>query len=64
MGQVHGRFERRSTIPGVPFLPCPDDGLEGSVRTDLTHALAGIFAKPNVTVWTSHDPKRIIELRT
>jgi hypothetical protein len=64
MGQVHGRLERCSTIPGVPFLPCPDDGLEGPVRTDLTHALAGIFAKPNVSVWTSHDPKRIIELCT
>jgi hypothetical protein len=64
MGQVHGRFERRSTIPGVPFLPGPDDGLEGSIGMDLAYALARIFAKPNISVWTSHDPKRIIELRT
>jgi hypothetical protein len=64
MGQVHGRFERRSTIPGVPFLPGPDDGLEGPIGVDLAHSLACIFAKPNVAVWTSHDPKRIIDLRT
>ena len=49
--------------PRVALLAAAGDGVDLSVRRDLAHALAGVFAEPERAIRSAHDAEGIVDLR-
>ena len=61
--EVERGLQRGPAVAGVALLAAARDGVNLAVRRDLAHALAGVFAEPDVTVRPAHDAEGIVDLR-